>query len=107
MTHSSADYEWVGEKIRKRKKPPQTRGLNKNYNRRLKQVFKGAALNAIRTNEQVKQYHQRLIDKGIRPEMAVLTIARKLSAITLVVWKKGVKFDPDKVNQAAQSTGNQ
>jgi transposase len=107
VTRSSADYEWVGERIRKRKRPPQTRGLNKNYNRRLKQVFKGAALNAIRTNEQVKQYYQRLIDKGIRPEMAQLTVARKLSAITLAVWKKGEKFDPERLNQAAQSTGNQ
>jgi ketol-acid reductoisomerase len=81
--------------------------LNQNYNRRLKQVFKGAALNAIRTNEQFKQYYQRMIDKGMRPEMAVLTVARKLSAVTLVIWKKGVKFDPEKLNQAAQSTGNQ
>ena len=107
VTRSSADYEWVGEQNRKRKKPPQTRGLNQNYNRRLKQVFKGAALNAIRTNEQFKQYHQKLIDKGIRPEMALLTVARKLSAITLAVWKKGVNFDPERLNQAAQSTGNQ
>jgi transposase len=107
VTRSSADYVWVGEQIRKRKRPPQTRGLNKNYNRRLKQVFKGAALNAIRTNEQFKQYYQGLIDKGIRPEMAQLTVARKLSAITLAVWKKGEKFDPEKLNQAAQSTGNQ
>lgn len=107
VTRSSADYEWVGEQVRKRKKPPQTRGLNQNYNRRLKQVFKGAALNAIRTNEQFKQYYQRMIDKGMRPEMAVLTVARKLSAVTLVIWKKGVKFDPERLNQAAQSTGNQ
>jgi transposase len=107
VTRSSADYVWVGEQIRKRKRPPQTRGLNKNYNRRLKQVFKGAALNAIRTNEQFKQYYQGLMDKGIRPEMAQLTVARKLSAITLAVWKKGEKFDPEKLNQAAQSTGNQ
>ncbi len=107
VTRSSADYEWVGEQSRKRKRPAQTRGLNKNYNRRLKQVFKGAAVSAIRTNEQFKQYYQRLIDKGIRPEMAQLTVARKLSAITLAVWKKGEKFDPEKLNQAAQSTGNQ
>lgn len=33
------------------------------------------------------------IAKGIRPEMARLTLARKISAITLTVWKKGVRFD--------------
>lgn len=107
VTRSSADYEWVGEQFRKRKKPAQTRGLNQDFNRRLKHAFKGAALNAIRTNEQFKQHYQKLIDKGTRPEMAVLTIARKLSAVTLVIWKKGVEFDPEKMNQAAQSTGNQ
>jgi len=29
----------------------------------------------------------------IKPEMARLTLARKMAAITLVVWKKGVRFD--------------
>jgi hypothetical protein len=31
--------------------------------------------------------------KGIRPEMARLTLARKIAAITLTVWKKGARFD--------------
>lgn len=103
VTHSSGDYEWVDERIRKRKKPVQTRGLNKNFNRTLKAVFKGAALTAIRNNKEFKQYYQRMIDKGIRPEMARLTVARKLAAITLAVWKKGEKFDPERVNQAART----
>jgi len=34
-----------------------------------------------------------LVAKGIRPEMARLTLARKIAAITLIVWKKGVCFD--------------
>ncbi len=83
----------------------QTRGLNKNFNRQLKAIFKGAALSAIQT-EEFKQYYQRMIDEKIRPEMALLTTARKIAAITLVVWKKGETFDPNRVNQAGQSTGN-
>jgi hypothetical protein len=32
-------------------------------------------------------------ENAIRPEMARLTLARKMAAITLLVWKKGVRFD--------------
>ena len=103
VTRSSADYEWVGEKTRRRKKPVQTRGLNRNFNRTLKAAFKGAAKSAIKTNEEFKQYYQRMIDKHIRPEMAQLTVARKLAAIALAVWKKGEAFDPKRVNQAART----
>jgi transposase len=103
VTHSRGDYEWDGDRVKRRKKPVQTRGLNKNYNRTLKAVFKGAALTAIATNKEFKEYYQRMIDKGIRPEMARLTVARKIAAITLSVWKKGEKFDPQRVNQVARS----
>ena len=34
-----------------------------------------------------------MIGKGMRPEMARLTLARKIAAIVLIVWKKGVCFD--------------
>ena len=34
-----------------------------------------------------------LIAKGMMPEMARLTLAPKIAAITLIVWKKGVTFD--------------
>ena len=103
VTRSSGDYEWVGEKTRRRKKPVQTRGLNRNFNRTLKAAFKGAATSAITTNEEFKEYYQRMIDNHMRPEMALLTVARKLAAITLAVWKKGEAYDPKRVNQAART----
>ena len=40
-----------------------------------------------------ESFTMRLVAKGIRPEMARLTLARKMAAITLIVWKKGVRFD--------------
>ena len=30
---------------------------------------------------------------GMKPAMARLTLARKIAAITLVLWKKGAQFD--------------
>jgi hypothetical protein len=59
-------------------------------------VFKGAAKDAIR-KEPIKTIYRIKVAKGIRPEMAVLSIARKLAAITLVLWKRGEKFNTAKL----------
>jgi transposase len=106
VTHNSSEYEIVDGQRRRRNKPVQTRGLNRNFNRTMKEVFKGAAKTAIMA-EPFKQYYQRMIDEKMRPEMALLTVARKISAITLAIWKKGENFDPERVNQAARDSGDQ
>jgi transposase len=106
VTHMTGEYEIVDGRRQRKKKPLQTRGLNKNYNRMLKAVYKGAAITAIK-KEPFNKYYQRLIDNKMRKEMAQLTVARKIAAISLAVWKKGEKFDPKKVNQAEQSAGDQ
>ena len=105
MTHMTGEYEIVDGRRQRRKKPLQTRGLNKNFNRMLKAVYKGAAITAIK-KEPFNRYYQRLIDNKMRPEMAQLTVARKIAAISLSVWKKGEKFDPKRVNQAEESAGD-
>ena len=43
VTRSSADYTFVAGQPVRRRRAPMTRGLNRNYNRVLKDVFKGAA----------------------------------------------------------------
>ncbi|HKR61887.1 MAG TPA: transposase [Pyrinomonadaceae bacterium] len=106
VVHESSEYEIVNGQRRRRKRPVRTRGLNKNFNRTLKVVFKGAAKTAI-AKDPFKQYYQRLIDKKIRPEMAKLTVARKISAITLAILKSGKEFDPIRVNQAVPDSGEQ
>ncbi len=71
------------------------------YNRTLKHVCKSAALTASRY-EPFKSYYAELLDRGLRPELARVTVARKIAAITLAVWKKGEKFDASKlIKQAA------
>jgi hypothetical protein len=37
----------------------------------------------------------------MRPTMARLTLARKIAAITLTIWKKGVDFDAKQLGQQA------
>lgn len=100
VTCSSSDYEIVGGKLRRSKKPIGTRGLNRNYNRDLKYVFKGAAQHAS-TREPFKPYFDRLIANKMKPELARVTLARKIAAITLAVWKKGEGFDADKLMHQA------
>jgi len=100
VTHSSADYRFVAGKVAKRAKPGQTRGLNRNHNHRLKAVFKGAATEALK-REPFKSYYQRLLGQGIKPELARVSVARKLAAIVLKVWKSGEEFKAEEVNKQA------
>jgi transposase len=100
VTRSSADYQFREGKAEKRKRAPMTRGLNPNFNHRLKYVFKSAALDGIH-QAPFEGYYDRLIAKGIRPELARLTLARKIAAVTLTLWKRGERFDELKVNEQA------
>jgi hypothetical protein len=77
--------------------PPVTRGLNRNFNRRLKHVFKSAALQGA-GKEPFKSYYQARVAAGMRPEMARLTLARKIANITLTLWKNGGQFNEHKLS---------
>jgi transposase len=92
-THSSAEQRFVQGELQRAKKPASVRGLNRNHNHELKNVFKSAATVAASKAGPFKEFYDALVAKGIRPEMARLTLARKMAAITLIVWKKGVRFD--------------
>jgi transposase len=92
-THSSADFCYVEGKLQRSKKPISIRGLNRNHNHDLKNLFKSAATIAAAKPGPFQEFYAALVAKGIKPEMARLTLARKIAAITLVVWKKGVRFD--------------
>ncbi len=92
-THSSAEQRFVQGELQRAKKPASIRGLNRNHNHELKNLFKGAATVAAAKAGPFQEFYDALVAKGIRPEMARLTLARKMAAITLIVWKKGVRFD--------------
>jgi len=92
-THSSADHRYVDGQLQPSKKQVSLRGLNRNHNHDLKNILKGAAIIAATKPGPFQEFYADLVAKGIRPEMARLTLARKIAAITLIVWKKGVCFD--------------
>jgi transposase len=91
--HSSADHEVANGQLRRKKKPAEIRGLNENCNHDLKNLFKGAAVVASIKRGPFAEFYAALVAKGMRPEMARLTLARKIATIALLVWKKGVSFD--------------
>jgi transposase len=86
--------------LQRRSKATQTRGLNQSFSRRLKVAFKGAALEALKT-EAFKKMYERLTASGVRSEMARLTIARKLAAVALAIWKSGEAYDETKISKLA------
>jgi hypothetical protein len=106
VTHSSADYLVRGGHVIRRERPPRTRGLNRNHNRIVKDVFKGAATAATARAGVLHDFYQRLISQGMRPELARVTLARKLAALTRHLWKRGERFDPTQLSTPAHSTGS-
>jgi len=92
-THSSGDYQFVEGQSRRALKRVSIRGLNSNHNHDLKNLFKGASIIAAHKPGPFQKFYEALLAKGIRPEMARLTLARKIAAITLHLWKKGERFE--------------
>jgi transposase len=102
VTRSSADYRLVAGQPVRRRRAPLTRGLNRNHNRVLKDVFKGAATAATARPGPLQEFYGSLIARGLRPELARVTLTRKLAALTLRLWKKGERYDPTKLTTPAR-----
>jgi len=93
-TRSSGEYRVVNGQVERRRKPALIRGLNWNHNHEMKNLFKAAATTASIRQGVFREFYLGLLAKGMRPEMARLTLARKIAAIVLKIWKKGESFDP-------------
>ena len=78
-----------------------TRGLNPNHNRVLKDVFKGAATAGASLPGPLQDFYQDLVARGLREEMARLTLARKIAALTLRLWKTGECYDATQLTRQA------
>ena len=100
-TRDSAQYRFVRGQLQRSKKPQQLRGLNQNHNHEMKEIFKSAATRASCGRGPLRDFYTALLAKGMKPEMARLTLARKIAAITLTLWKKGGRFDAEQLKTQA------
>jgi hypothetical protein len=98
VQRSSSDYvqkpngQWCWAPI------SQSRGLNRNFNRMAKAIFKGAAVTVLTSmpTEPLRADYDRLLTNGTKPNLARLTLARKIAAIVLSMWKNKEAYDPGK-----------
>ena len=104
VTHSSADWvkrdgDWIRSQV------IQTRGLNRNRHPQLKSVFKGAATTVIQqlAGHPLHQDYQRMLDNGIKPNLAKLTLSRRIAAAVLSMWKNEEEYDPEKARRKKQA----
>src|SRR5438034_2516530 len=99
--HDSGEYRWVRGKLQRNRERITVRGLNDNHNQDVKNLFKSAAISASTRPGPLHDFYVARIESGMRPTMARLTLARKIAAITLTMWKKGVSFDPKQLQPQA------
>jgi hypothetical protein len=82
----------------------QTRGLNRNFNRTMKQVFKGAAMTVIQwaeEDEPLFRHYRQLLDGGTKPNLARLTLARQIASVVLSMWRSEEVYNATKLKTAA------
>jgi transposase len=100
-THDSGEYRLVRGKLQRNREHITVRGLNDNHNKDVKNLFKSAAISASTRPGPLHDFYVARVEKGMRPTMARLTLARKIATITLTIWKKGVGFDPQQLHRQA------
>jgi transposase len=98
VSRSSSDWVRTKDGGWARANVQQTRGLNKTHNHTLKHIFKGAATTVIiqLAGEPLHQEYQRTTAAGTKPNLAKLTLARKIAAIALSMWKSQKEYDSTK-----------
>lgn len=101
VTRITAEYGLEGGRPVRRRRAPRTRGLNRNHNRIVKGVLKAAATAAASRSGPLQDYYEGMVRQGMRPELARVTLTRKLAALMLRLWKTGEVYDPTKLSVQA------
>jgi transposase len=96
-TASSSDFKRGPDNKWVRHREPMTRGL-KHGHPMLKSAFRGAADTVVvrLPDHPLHRHYRRLLQNGTKDNLARLTLARKLAAITLALWKNKEEYDPTK-----------
>jgi len=96
VVHSSSDWEKTSNGSWSRRQKVQVRGLHPG-NRLLKNVLKGAATSVIgMTNHPLRHHFDRMVAQGTPAHLARLTVARRIGAMALAMWKKKEGYQPSK-----------
>jgi len=103
VTEASAEYEQDDDGRWERVKKPRPVGLNRNRHPWLKEVFKGAANCVIgrMSGHHLHRHYERLLEGGTRPNLARLTLARRIASAELAMWKNKEAYDPEKHERQA------
>jgi hypothetical protein len=83
----------------------QTRGLTRQHNHTLKEIFKGAATTVV-TQPNAYALHalyKRMTESGTKPNLAKVTLARTIAAIALRMWKDEEPYQPRHTTASKQS----
>jgi transposase len=102
VTRMTAEYTLRRGQPVRRQRAPMTRGLNRNHSRVLKNVFKSAATAATVRSGPLQDLYHGMIARGMRAELARVTLTRKLAALTLRLWKTGERYDPTQLTGPAR-----
>ncbi len=94
VMRSSSDWVQTAEGHWVRTPVQQTRGLSRQHNHALKDIFKGAATTVIvqLRDSPLHRDYQQCLQAGTKPNLAKLTLARKIAATVLALWKKGEPY---------------
>ncbi len=105
VTRSSSDWVQTAEGKWIRAQVPQTRGLSRQHNHILKDIFKGAATTVItqRNKDPIYARYERLLDGGTKPTLAKLSLSRMIAATVLRMWKDEKEYDPGRACPTAKT----
>ncbi len=104
VTRSSSDWVRTADGGWIRAQVQQTRGLTRQHHHGLKDIFKGAATTLITQALDDPLYHdyERVVEAGTKPNLAKLTLARKLAATVLALWRKEEPYRPEIVRRSLE-----
>jgi hypothetical protein len=101
VSRSTANHRFVKGQVVPSRKPALILGLNRNHNPVLKDVFKGGAATAVSKPGPFQEFYARQLTDGEDPDIARVTLARKLATIVLTLWKKGERFNAEHLKPQA------
>jgi hypothetical protein len=105
VTRSSSDWVQTVDGAWIKSRVPQTRGLSRQRNHFLKEIFKGAATTVVtqRNKDPIHARYERLLDGGTKPSLAKLSLARMIAATVLRMWKDEEEYDPGRAGLPAKT----